>query len=183
MRGELAIELREQGDTIGEAMLCAGGGERGILRRGSTVDDEAPAGKRLKDRGERGVAHPVVRPSEPRPQRERRAGIKRDEAIEACAKLAARVGRGARIVSERKTAAIGVSLAVGGRAEALRLDRGIGRNPAVEGREAVAALDSAGDALRVEARGEMVAGKGEAVGRHPVIGVGEGAGEIGRGPS
>src|SRR5262249_56853259 len=55
-----------------------------------------------------------------------------------------------------------------------------GQRAAIEGREAVAALDSAGDALRVEARGEMVAGKGEAVGRHPVIGVGEGGREIGR---
>src|SRR5262249_58351923 len=83
MRGEIAVELREQGEAIGEAILCAGGGERRILRRGSAVDDEARAGKRLEDRGERGVAHPVVRPSEPPPQRERRGGVERDAAVEA----------------------------------------------------------------------------------------------------
>src|SRR5262249_57810875 len=97
MRGELGGERREQGEAIGEAILCAGGGERRILRRGSAVDDEARAGKRLEDRGERGVAHPVVRPSDPPPQRERRVGIERGEAIEARDKLAERGGRGARI--------------------------------------------------------------------------------------
>src|SRR5262249_19195160 len=63
---------------------------------------------------------------------------------------------------------------------ALHLDRGIGRNAAVDGGEAIAALDPPAIALRVEARGEMVAGKREAVGRHPVIGEGERRGEIGR---
>src|SRR4051812_27846755 len=46
-RGELAVELREQGDTVGEAIFGAGGDERGVLRGHSAVDDEARAGKRL----------------------------------------------------------------------------------------------------------------------------------------
>ena len=62
--------------------------------------------------------------------------------------------------------------------EALPLDRGIGRDAAVDGGEAIAALDPPAVALRVEVSGEVVA-DGEAVGRHPVIGEGEGRGEIG----
>src|SRR6476619_4016475 len=48
MGGELAVELSEQRDTIGETKLGTGGGERGILRRRGAVDDEAGARERLK---------------------------------------------------------------------------------------------------------------------------------------
>src|SRR5262249_7961836 len=50
------------------------------------------------------------------------------------------------------------------------------------GGEAIAALDAAAVRLRVEARGEVVAGKRETVGGHPMVGVGQGRGEIGRTP-
>src|SRR3989440_13009068 len=58
----------------------------------------------------------------------------------------------------------------------------MGGDPAVEGGDAVAALHAPAERLRVEAGGEMVAGKGEAVSRHPVIGEGERGGEIARPP-
>src|SRR5262249_13008432 len=64
MRGELAVELAEHGDAVGEAILGAGGGEDGVLRRGGAVDDEARAGERLEQRGQGRIAHPVVRPGE-----------------------------------------------------------------------------------------------------------------------
>ena len=48
MRSELAVELGEKRNAIGEAKLGAGGGERGVLRRHRAVDDEARAGKRLE---------------------------------------------------------------------------------------------------------------------------------------
>ena len=64
--------------------------------------------------------------------------------------------------------------------EALRLDRRVGRDPAEHPSEAIAAFEPPADALRIELRGEVVAGKGETVGRHPVVGEGEGRGEIGR---
>ena len=147
------------------------------------VDDEARAGERLEHGGKRRIADPVVRPGQPPAQRQRRAGVERDEAVEARAQFAAGVGRGARIISEREAAAVGVGLAVARRAEALRLDRGIRSDPAVEGREAVAAFDAAAERLRVEAGGEVVAGKGEAVGRHPMVGVCERCREIGRAPA
>jgi hypothetical protein len=75
MRGELAVEFGEQHDAVGEAKLCAGGGERGILRRRGAVDDEARAGKRLELRGERGIGDPVVCPRHARAQGERGLGI------------------------------------------------------------------------------------------------------------
>ena len=45
--------------------------------------------------------------------------------------------------------------------------------------EPTAALDARADALRVEARGQMIAERGEAVGRHPVVGEGKRGAEIG----
>jgi hypothetical protein len=48
VRGELAVELGEQRDAVGEAKLGAGRGERGVLRRRGAVDDEAHARKRLE---------------------------------------------------------------------------------------------------------------------------------------
>src|SRR4029453_17373777 len=121
-RGELAVELAEEGDAVGEAKLGAGGDERGIPRRRRAVGDEARAGKGLKQRRQCRIAHPVVRPGEPPAQRERSRGVERDEPVEARAELAPRVGAGARIISERKSGAAAVDLAVAGRAEALRLD-------------------------------------------------------------
>jgi hypothetical protein len=43
-RGELAVELAEQGDAIGEAKLGAGGDQRGVLRRQRAVDHELAPG-------------------------------------------------------------------------------------------------------------------------------------------
>jgi hypothetical protein len=70
-----------------------------------------------------------VRPGEPGTQRQRRVRVERQQAVEAGAELAARVGRGAAVVAERKTAAVDIGLAVGRRAEALRLDRRKGAIP------------------------------------------------------
>src|SRR5258707_5447623 len=66
-----------------------------------------------------------------------------------------------------------------GRGAPVGLTRPMGAAPAVVGGKAIAALHPSAIALRVEARAEMVAGKSEAVGRHPVIGEGKGRGEIG----
>ena len=79
MGGELAVELPEQRDTIGETKLGAGGGERGILRRRGTVDDEAGAGERLKHRSESRIAHRVMRPGEAPAQRQQGGGIARSK--------------------------------------------------------------------------------------------------------
>src|SRR4029079_2903283 len=76
-------------------------------------------------------------------------------------------------------AAVEIGLAIARRGEPLRLDRPIGREPAVVGGKTIAALYPYAIALRVEARAEMVAGKGEAVGRQPMIGEGERGGDIG----
>src|SRR4051794_12513818 len=86
---------------------------------------------------ERRVAHPVVRPGDARAQRKHGAGVEREHAVEAGAELAAGVGAGAGIVGERKAPAGGIGLAVAGGAEALRLDRGVGRDAAVPCREAI----------------------------------------------
>src|SRR6516164_4690611 len=120
-----------------------------------------------------------MRPRYPRAQRERGLGVEQQQTVEASAQLASGVGRVARIKAERKTAAGEIGLAVRRRMEVLCLDCGVRREPAVDGREAIAAFYPPAERLRVEARAEMIAGKGEAVGRHPVIGVGERRGEIG----
>jgi hypothetical protein len=65
MGGELAIEFGEERKPVGDPKLGAGGGERGILRRRCSIDDEARAGKRLEHGGERRIGDPVVRPSKP----------------------------------------------------------------------------------------------------------------------
>src|SRR6476619_2014504 len=41
VRGKLAVERADERDAVGEEQLGAGGGERGILRRRGSVDDEA----------------------------------------------------------------------------------------------------------------------------------------------
>jgi hypothetical protein len=43
--GEFAVEFAQERDAVGEAKLGAGGGERGVFRRGRAVDHEARAGK------------------------------------------------------------------------------------------------------------------------------------------
>src|SRR4029078_7436231 len=67
-----------------------------------------------------------------------------------------------------------------GRAATLRLDCRIGRDPAEHPSKAITALEASADALRIELRGEGVAGEGEAVGRHPGVGECESCGEVGR---
>jgi hypothetical protein len=104
--------------------------ERRILRRRRAVDDEARARKRLEHRGQGRVAHPVVRPGHTRAQRKHGIGVEREHAVEAGTELAPGVVTGAGIVGERKAATVSVGLAVTGRVEALRLDRGIGRDAA-----------------------------------------------------
>src|SRR3954470_10503126 len=111
MRGELAVELADEGDAIGEAKLGAGRCERGVLCRRGAVDDEARARQRLEYGAEGGIAHPVVRPGEPGTQRQRRGGVECQQTIEAGAKLAARVGRGAAVEAECKAAAVDIGLA------------------------------------------------------------------------
>jgi hypothetical protein len=98
VRGELAVELAEQRNAVGEAIFGAGGGEHGVLRRGGAVDEEARAGKGLECGGKRGIAHPVVRPGEPSAERQHGVGIDRQRAIEARTQLAAGVGAGAPII-------------------------------------------------------------------------------------
>src|SRR4029079_7909269 len=66
---ELTVELAEERDAIGEPKLGAGGGQRGVLRGRGAVDDEARAGKRLEYGGKGRIAHPVMRPGEPRAPR------------------------------------------------------------------------------------------------------------------
>jgi hypothetical protein len=48
VRGELAVEFGKQRQTVGETKPGAGEGERGIVRRGRAVDDEARAWKSLE---------------------------------------------------------------------------------------------------------------------------------------
>ena len=62
----------------------------------------------------------------------------------------------------------------------LRLHGGIGRNRRNRVRDAIAGLGAAAETLRIEAGVEMVAGKSETVGGHPVLRIGERAGEIER---
>src|SRR5262249_47526065 len=57
------------------------------------------------------------------------------------------------------------------------------REPAIESCKAIPALHASAERLRIKTGGKVVAGKGEAVGRHPVVGVGERGGEISRAPS
>ena len=128
--GELAVELAEQGNAVGEAKLRAGRHQCGILRRCGAVDDEARARKRLEHRREGRVADPVVRPGETRAQREHGIGLDRHQLVEARAELAPGVGAGAPVLGECEAAAVDVGFAVGRRAEALRLHRGVGRQPA-----------------------------------------------------
>jgi hypothetical protein len=97
-----------------------------------------------------------VRPGDARAQRERGLGVEQQQPVEAPAQLAAGIGRVARIKAEREAAAGKVGLTIRRCVEALRLDRRVGREPAVDGSEAIAAFNPAAEALRVEARAEVV---------------------------
>ncbi len=79
MGGELAVEFPKKRNAIRKAKLGAGGGERGIRCRRGAVDDEARAGKRLKDRREGRIAHQVMRPGEARAQRQQGGRIERHQ--------------------------------------------------------------------------------------------------------
>ncbi len=66
MSGKLAVELAEQGHTIGKPKLGACRGKRRVLRWRRAIYDDARARKRVEDGGERGIADPVVRPGNAR---------------------------------------------------------------------------------------------------------------------
>ena len=93
-----------------------------------------------------------------------RVGIDRQHPVEARAQLAPGIGRVAAIEGERKAVGDDAGLAIARRVEALRLDRGVGRDANIGRLEAVAAFEPPAVALRVEVSGQVIAGKGEAVG-------------------
>ena len=93
VRSELAVELGEERNTVGEAKLGAGRGQRGVFRQRRAVDDEARARKRLEYRRQRRIAHPIVCPGNAPAQRQHRIGIDRQNPVEARAQLAPGVGR------------------------------------------------------------------------------------------
>ena len=103
-----------------------------------------------------------MRPGQPSAQREHGVGIERQNPVEARAQFAPGIGRVARAECECKAVGECVGLGVAGRVEALRLDRGIGRDAAIPCVEAIAAFDPSTVALRVEVGGQLVA-DGEAV--------------------
>src|SRR6516225_12021748 len=98
-----------------------------------------------------------MRPGHARAQGERGLGVEQQQPVEAPAQLAPGIGRVARVEREREAAGVEVALIIRRRVEALRLDRRVRREPAVDGGEAIAALDAAAERLRVEARSQMIA--------------------------
>jgi hypothetical protein len=72
---ELAIEFAEERYSAGKAKLGTGRREHGIFAGRCAIDDEARAGKRLEEGGERGIADPIVRPGDARAQGERGLGV------------------------------------------------------------------------------------------------------------
>ena len=157
MRGELAVELGEQRDAVGEAKLPAADASAEFCGRSRAVDDEARTGKRLEQRRERWIADPVVRPRDAPAQRQHRIGIDRQHPVEARAQLASGVGGVAAIERERKAVRDQPGLGVARRVETLRLDRSVGRDPDVGRRETVAAFEPPAVALRVEVGGQVIA--------------------------
>ena len=125
MGGELAVELGEQCDTVGEAKLGTGRRKRGVLRGCCAVDDEARAWKRLEQGGKRGITDPVMRPGNARAHGERGLGIEQQQSVEAPTQFASGIGRAARVKAECEAAAGEIGFAVGRRVEVLRLDRGV----------------------------------------------------------
>jgi hypothetical protein len=67
--------LPEERYSAGEAKLGTGRREHGIFAGRCAIDDEARAGKRLEEGGERGIADPNVRPGDARAQGERGLGV------------------------------------------------------------------------------------------------------------
>ena len=107
---------------------------------------------------ERRIAHPVVRPRDaaraaPAPRWDRAASTRSKRAPSSLL-VSVRV---ARTEGERKAVGDDAGLAVARRVEALRLDRRVGRDPAIGRREAIAAFEPPAVALRVEVRGQVVA--------------------------
>src|SRR3984893_2696304 len=85
-----------------------------------------------------------------------------------------------RVVGEPEAAAGNVGLAICRRVKVLRLHGGVRRNGRYWVRNAIAGLGTAPEALGVELGLQTVAGKGDAVCRHPMLRIGERAGEIER---
>src|SRR3984893_942970 len=85
-----------------------------------------------------------------------------------------------RVVGEPEAAAGDVGLAKCRRMKVLRLHGSVRRNGRYWVRNAIADLGTAPEALGVELGLQTVAGKGDAVGRHPMLRIGERAGEIER---
>src|SRR5260370_27359117 len=85
-----------------------------------------------------------------------------------------------RVVGEPEPAAGNVRLAIRRRMKVLRLHSSVRRNGRYWVRNAIAGLGTAPEALGVELGLQTVAGKGDAVGRHPVLRVGQRASEIER---
>ena len=135
--GQFAVDLAQDRDAVGEAQLRSGRDEAGIGRRRRAVDDEARAGQRLECRCDRMIAHPVVRPGEPRSQGERCVRAHQRRVVETFADLAPQRGGVAGIIGEREAAA---GLAVGRRPEGLRLHRAVGGEPHRRRSEAPALL-------------------------------------------
>jgi hypothetical protein len=67
--------LPEERYSAGKAKLGTGRREHGIFAGRCAIDDEARAGKRLEEGGERGIADPNVRPGDARAQGERGLGV------------------------------------------------------------------------------------------------------------
>src|ERR1700738_3445550 len=93
-----------------------------------------------------------------------RAAVGKGSAASTGAQLAPGIVRVARREGESKAARNSVGLVVAWRVEALRLDRGVGRDRAIERCEAVAGFEPPAVALRVEVSGQVIA-DGDAVGR------------------
>ncbi len=110
------------------------------------------ARQRLEERPERGIAHPVMRPSRAGIYGDHCCGRYEQRAVETRTEFAARIVRRAAIVAQRKVTKVLVRLVKGGRVEPLRLHRCIRGGPAEEGGEAPAALQPSAIALRVEPR-------------------------------
>src|SRR5260370_29487197 len=85
-----------------------------------------------------------------------------------------------RVVGEPETAAGNVGLAIRRRMKVLRLHSSVRRNGRYWVRNAIAGLGTAPEALGVELGLQTVAGKGDAVGRHPMLRIGQRAGKIER---
>jgi len=80
-----------------------------------------PAPGSLEHRSKNRIAHPVVRPGQPRAQCQHRAGVKQHLVVEAGAEFAPGVVGGAAGKAQPEAVAIDIGLVVVGRVETLRL--------------------------------------------------------------